>query len=67
MTTAAAIECPMCRTHYDEADGRVCHSGCPLQHGCQLLRCPSCGYEIPAPTRTTRWLSRWLGKLAASE
>ena len=62
-----AIVCPLCGTQYSQSEGRVCHSGCPLQRGCNLLSCPACGYEVPAPTRTTRWLSRWLGKQVPSQ
>jgi hypothetical protein len=54
------VTCPLCGTCYSETEGRVCYSGCPLQRSCQLLSCPSCGYEIPAPTRITRWLTAWL-------
>lgn len=56
-----AVTCPLCGRRYTEAEGRACHPGCPLQRGCQLLSCPSCGYEMPAPTRLTRWLSGWFG------
>jgi hypothetical protein len=63
MTDAdSVITCPLCGNRYSENEGRTCHSGCPLEHGCQLLACPACGYEVPAATRLTRWLSRWLGK-----
>jgi ribosomal protein L37E len=61
------ITCPLCGTRYNETEGQTCHSGCPLQRSCQLLSCPACGYEVPAPTRVTRWLSRWLGKQASSQ
>jgi len=64
---ARTIVCPLCGARYSESDGRTCHSGCPLQHGCQLLSCPNCGYEVPASTRMTRWLGRWFGKQEASE
>ena len=64
--TTGDIVCPLCGTRYSETEGRVCHSGCPLQRSCQLLSCPACGYEVPAPTRMTRLLSRWFGKQAAS-
>ena len=56
------VTCPLCGTRYSETEGRVCYSGCPLQRGCQLLSCPACGYEIPAPTRITRWLTARLKK-----
>jgi hypothetical protein len=54
------IRCPLCAVEYEEAESRACHAACGIRSGCQLLRCPSCGYEIPPPARMTRWLSRWL-------
>ena len=59
------ITCPLCGTRYDQTDGATYHAGCPLQRTCHLLSCPNCGYEVPAPTATTRWLSRWIGKRTA--
>lgn len=56
-----ATRCPMCGCTYDEGQSRSSCDVCPLHHGCHLLRCPNCGYEVPGPTRLTRWLSRWLG------
>jgi len=55
-----AVTCPLCGARYSEEEGRTCHAGCPLERGCQLLACPRCGYEVPAPSRLTRWLARWL-------
>lgn len=63
----ATVVCALCGTRYSEAEGRVCHAGCPLERGCQLLGCPNCGYETPAPSRLTRWLGRWFGTPARSE
>lgn len=61
------IVCPLCGHTYAETEGRSCRSsGCPLSGGCNLLRCPTCGYEVPAQTRFTRWVSRWLGTAASS-
>ncbi len=61
------IRCPLCGQTYPEAAGRSCRtSGCPLTRTCQLLRCPSCGYEVPAPGRLTRLMTRWLGRDAAA-
>jgi len=53
-----SVTCPLCGTHYGEAEGRACRSGCPLDRHCGLLSCPTCGYEVPAPTRLTRWLEK---------
>jgi len=58
---ADEITCPMCGERYDEAAGRACRPECPLAATCSLVHCPRCGYEMPAPSRLTRWLSRWLG------
>jgi len=52
------ITCAVCGTRYAEAEGRVCHTACPLAGGCRLLSCPYCAHETPAPTPLTRWLSR---------
>lgn len=58
-----AVTCPFCGADYTEAEGRVCHAGCPLAGSCQLLSCPHCGYEMPASTRTTRWLADVIRRL----
>ena len=65
-STGATVACELCGAHYTEAEGRVCHAGCPLERGCQLLGCPNCGYETPAPSRLTRWLGRWFSKTSAA-
>lgn len=65
--TGPIVTCPLCGARYPEEAGRACHQGCPLARGCQLLGCPRCGYETPAPTRLTRWLTRWLVKPARAE
>ena len=55
------VACPLCGAYYREEDGRSCRVRCPLERGCRLLRCPECGYEVPAPSRLTRALARWFG------
>ncbi len=60
MSREPLITCPLCGGRYGEAEGRCCRPICPLSPGCALLRCPHCGYEVPAPTRLTRWLSQRL-------
>ena len=57
--TRLDIICPLCGTHYSEAEGRACHVECPLHEHCGRLSCPYCAYEVAAPTRLTRWLSSW--------
>jgi len=62
MVQDAVLTCALCGATYTEAEGRACHRACALARGCVLLACPRCGYEVPGPTRVTRWLSRWLGQ-----
>ena len=61
------ITCPLCGARYSEAEGRTCRVDCPLHRACQRLSCPYCAHEVPAPSRLTRWLSRWLGKAPRPE
>jgi len=65
MSGGEVITCPLCGMRYHEGDGRACRTACPLHAGCALLRCPACGYEVPAPTRLTRVMSRWLRRRAS--
>jgi len=62
MNAPPAITCPLCGATYAETEGRGCRGGCPVSSGCNLLACPRCGYEVPAQTRLTRWLSKWFGQ-----
>jgi transposase len=62
MSAPQTITCPLCGATYAETEGRGCRGGCPVSSGCNLLACPRCGYEVPAQTKLTRWLSRWLGQ-----
>ena len=64
MSAPPAITCPMCGATYAETEGRGCRGGCPVSSGCNLLACPRCGYEVPAQTKLTRWLSKWFGQEA---
>ena len=65
MSAPQTITCPLCGATYAETEGRGCRGGCPVSSGCNLLACPRCGYEVPAQTKLTRWLSRWFGPDAA--
>lgn len=38
------ITCSMCGTRFDPEDQVAC-AACPIQAGCQLVRCPACGFE----------------------
>lgn len=55
------VVCSMCGFRFDPDQQEVCQS-CPLQRGCQLIRCPQCGFEMTDPERSklARWAKRWL-------
>ncbi|MEJ2708161.1 MAG: hypothetical protein P8074_11155 [Anaerolineales bacterium] len=52
--------CTMCGYRFDPSQRTAC-SGCPVQRGCQLICCPSCGFETVDPSRST--LARLAGLL----
>jgi len=53
--------CPLCQ-HEIPADQASCRAGCPLAHGCSLVRCPNCGYEMPGESKLVSLIRRWMGK-----
>jgi Fe2+ transport system protein FeoA len=53
------LHCPLCGFKFEKANA-VCTHGCPLGKFCKLIKCPSCQYEFPEPSRPLRWLARWL-------
>jgi DtxR family Mn-dependent transcriptional regulator len=59
------FHCPLCGFKFEKADA-VCTHGCPLGKFCKLIKCPSCQYEFPEPSRPLRWLARWLHAPLAS-
>ena len=41
----------------DGSEESQCHSACPLSRGCQMSRCPRCGYEFASDGRVARLLT----------
>lgn len=54
------ITCPFCNHRFTEAESAVCCANCAMfgSGGCKKLRCPHCGYEMPAPARLPGLLAR---------
>lgn len=59
------LQCPLCGLEFDRSSA-VCHHGCPFGRFCKLIRCPSCQYEFPEPSRPLSWLARLLHPAAAA-
>ncbi len=55
------IACTMCGHRFDPSASVACQA-CPFQSGCQLTRCPACGFEMVNPERSilARLARRWL-------
>ena len=49
--------CALCQARFTHGD-RVC-GACPLHAGCELVRCPNCGYQFPRSSRLVEWLEQW--------
>jgi hypothetical protein len=51
-----AFACSLCGCRFEHA-GRVCGS-CPMSTGCDLVKCPHCGFQFPRSSRIVQWLRR---------
>jgi len=49
-----AFGCPLCGCLFEHG-GRVCGS-CPMSTGCDLVKCPNCGFQFPRSSRLVTWL-----------
>lgn len=50
------MKCSLCGYEFDEKTaGRACDR-CPMVKGCDLVRCPNCGFEMPTEPKWIRWL-----------
>ncbi len=53
---ASVFSCPLCGNRFSHG-GLVCAS-CPLNLGCEILRCPHCGYQFPRSSKLVDWTRR---------
>ena len=53
---ATEFACGLCGLTFMHGD-RVC-GACPMGHGCDLVRCPRCGYQFPRGSRIVDALKR---------
>ena len=51
--TTASMQCGLCGTSFTRIE-RGC-STCPLNAGCDLVKCPSCGFQFPRSSRLIDW------------
>jgi DtxR family Mn-dependent transcriptional regulator/ferrous iron transport protein A len=56
---ATQFTCALCGTRFTHAT-LVCAS-CPLNSGCEVVKCPSCGYQFPRRSRLVDLAKRLFG------
>ena len=42
------MKCSLCGYEFDKKITEGACKGCPMASFCRLLKCPKCGYEVPA-------------------
>ncbi len=56
------MKCSFCDKEFDEAACQSACGGCAMFGGCHKVKCPHCGYEMPAEPKLVKWLRKKLGK-----
>lgn len=56
---ATAFSCPLCGGHFSH--GTLVCGSCPLNAGCEVVKCPSCGYQFPRRSRIVDLARRMFG------
>jgi len=54
------MKCPLCGKEFD-ATKTAC-ANCPMHAGCDLIRCPNCGYEFPKESRIINFFAKLFNK-----
>ncbi len=50
------MRCSLCGYQFEEDESVVVCAGCPLSKNCNMVRCPNCGFEVPAESELVRIL-----------
>jgi hypothetical protein len=50
------LECPLCSVQFSCGE-EVCKT-CPMNAGCDIVRCPGCGYSFPRTSKIVEWVRR---------
>lgn len=56
------MKCSFCQREFNENQARQACKGCLSGGGCQNVKCPYCGYEMPREPRLIGWIKRRLRK-----
>jgi predicted RNA-binding Zn-ribbon protein involved in translation (DUF1610 family) len=61
---ATAFDCPLCGGRFSH--GTLVCGSCPLNAGCEIIKCPSCGYQFPRRSKIVDLVRRVFGAGPAS-
>jgi rubredoxin len=53
------MKCPLCGLEFRKEEGIATCANCHLAHGCNMIRCPNCSYEILMETGLVKLLESW--------
>ncbi|OGC07209.1 hypothetical protein A3H38_03270 [candidate division WOR-1 bacterium RIFCSPLOWO2_02_FULL_46_20] len=54
------MKCPLCGKEFNKSEA-LC-SSCPFHDGCDLTRCPNCGYEFVSESKVVNFFKKLLVK-----
>lgn len=57
------MTCSMCGLKFDREDAAKGCAGCPMSKGCELVKCPRCGFELAPEPEWALKLKRRLSSL----
>jgi hypothetical protein len=55
------VKCTLCGYEFNEEQARGTCRGCAFSKGCDLVKCPNCGMDIP---RTPKWIEKLKSRIA---
>ena len=59
---ATEFTCSLCGTRFTH--GTLVCGSCPMNAGCEVVKCPSCGFQSPRRSRIIDWAKKVLGAKA---
>ncbi|HUC44233.1 MAG TPA: hypothetical protein VMR65_09355 [Candidatus Sulfotelmatobacter sp.] len=57
-TGGTELTCSLCGARFTH--GTLVCTSCPLNAGCEVVKCPSCGFQTPRRSRLVDWAKRLL-------
>jgi rubredoxin len=45
------MKCSLCGYHFEDDESMIECGGCIFSKGCNMVRCPNCGFETPAESK----------------